>query len=176
MSNHCKIIIRTIIYTHHNKTVYSIYWSSLLINFALALAAAVLLGRCTFLCSFTFGKLSYKLFSLKLLFTFGKNYVLCLVICKAISFWIGLWIILFFSFITHSIAPTRVEFLFRVLIGIGALFRVGTPHSSISLRITFRSSQGETQEHVHGNTCLLRITVSLQMPLFLGSSKCSDWF
>ena len=32
-------------------------------------------------------------------------------------------------------APTRVEFLFTVLLGIGALFRVGTLHSSIPLCI-----------------------------------------
>ena len=38
----------------------------------------------------------------------------------------------------HCIAPTRVEFLFRVLLGIGALFRVVTPHSSLPLRITSR--------------------------------------
>ena len=84
MSNYCKIIIHIIIYTPHNKIVYSTYSSSSLINFifALALVAAVLLGRCTSLCSFTFGKLSFKLFSLKLLFTFGKTYVLSLVISK----------------------------------------------------------------------------------------------
>ena len=28
-------------------------------------------------------------------------------------------------------APTRVEFLFQVLLGAGALFRVVTPHSSV---------------------------------------------
>ena len=73
-----------IIYTPHNKIVCSTYSSSSLINFifALALVAAVLLGRCTSLCSFTFGKLSFKLFSLKLLLTFGKTYVLSLVISK----------------------------------------------------------------------------------------------
>ena len=38
---------------------------------------------------------------------------------------------------------TRVEFLFRVLLGIGALFRVGTTHRSIPLHITLRSCQGE---------------------------------
>ena len=35
-------------------------------------------------------------------------------------------------------APSRVEFLFRVLLGIGALFRVVTPHSSVLLPITSR--------------------------------------
>ena len=35
-------------------------------------------------------------------------------------------------------APTRVEFLFRVLLGIGELFRVVTPHSSVPLGITSR--------------------------------------
>ena len=88
MSNHCEIIIRIIIYTPHNKIVYCIYSSSSLINliFALALAVAVLLGGCTSLCSFTFGKLSFKLFSLKLLFTFGKTSVLHLIISEGISF------------------------------------------------------------------------------------------
>ena len=111
MCNHCKINIRIIIDTPHNKIVYSIHSSSLLINliFALALAAAVFLGRCTSLCSFTFGKLSFKLFSLKLLFTFGKTSVLRLVISKGISFWIGLRIILFFPFITHSIEAPRIK-------------------------------------------------------------------
>ena len=60
-----------------------------------------------------------------------------------------------------AIAPTRVEFLFQVLLGTGVLFRVGTPHRSIPLRITFRSCQGETQKH--GSTCLLRITLSHQI-------------
>ena len=111
MSNHCAIIIRIIIYTPHNKIVYSIYSSSSLINliFALALAATVLLGRCTSLCSFTFGKLSFKLFSLKLLFTFAKTSVLRLAISKGISFWIDLWIILFFPFITHFMAAPRIK-------------------------------------------------------------------
>ena len=45
----------------------------------------------------------------------------------------------------------------------GALFRLGTPHSSIPLCITFRSRQGETQKK--GSTCLLRITMGLQMSL-----------
>ena len=45
----------------------------------------------------------------------------------------------------------------------GALFRLGTPHSGIPLCITFRSRQGETQKH--GSTCLLRITMGLQMSL-----------
>ena len=53
------------------------------------------------------------------------------------------------------------EFLFRVLIGIGTLFRLGTPHSSIPLRITFRSCQGEMQKH--GSTCLLRTTMGRQI-------------
>ena len=35
-----------------------------------------------------------------------------------------------------SRALARVEFLFQVLFGTGALFRVGTSHSSIPLRIT----------------------------------------
>ena len=60
-----------------------------------------------------------------------------------------------------TIAPTRVEFLFQVLLGLGMVFRVGTPHRSIPLRITFRSCQGETQKH--GSTCLLRITLSQQI-------------
>ena len=60
-----------------------------------------------------------------------------------------------------TIAPTRVEFLLRVLLGIGALFQVGTPHSSISLHIMFRSCQGETQKH--RSTWLPRITMSLQI-------------
>ena len=79
---------------------------------------------------------------------------------------------------THSIAPTRVEFLFRVLLGIGALFRVGTPHSSISLCITFRSCQGETQEHGHGNMCLLRITMRLQMSLekFIPKGRIENFY
>ena len=63
----------------------------------------------------------------------------------------------------HRFAPTRVEFLFRVLLGIGALFRVGTPHSSIPLRLTFRSCQDEAQKQ--GSTSLPRITMSLQMSL-----------
>ena len=42
-------------------------------------------------------------------------------------------------------APTRVEFLFQVLLGIGMLFRVGTPYSRVSLRITSCSCEGETQ-------------------------------
>ena len=41
------------------------------------------------------------------------------------------------------------------------IFRVGTPHSSIPLLITFRSCQGETRKH--GSTCLLRIAISLQI-------------
>ena len=45
-------------------------------------------------------------------------------------------------------APTRVEFLSRVLLSIGALFRVGTPYSSIPLRIMFRSCQG-CEAHVY---------------------------
>ena len=80
---------------------------------------------------------------------------------------------------------TRVEFLFRLLLSIGVLFRVGTPYSSIPFRITFRSCQGETQKH--GSTCLLRITMGMQIRSLekfipkgimfeLGSSKCSDWF
>ena len=36
------------------------------------------------------------------------------------------------------VATTRVEILFRVLLSIGALFRVVTPHSSVPLRITSR--------------------------------------
>ena len=59
------------------------------------------------------------------------------------------------------ICTNRVEILFRVILGIGALFRVGTPHSSIPFRITFRSCQGKPQKH--GCTCLLRITMSLQI-------------
>ena len=93
--------------------------------------------------------------------------------------------------------PTRVEFLFRVLLsigvllGTGVLFLAGTRYSSIPLRITTRSCQGETQKH--GSTCLLTITMSAnnvfrkiytkskkrKFPLcitFLGSPKCSDWF
>ena len=93
---------------------------------------------------------------------------------------------------TPSFCTNRVEFLFRVPLGIGALFRVGTLHSSIPLRITFRNCQCETQKH--GSTCLLRITMSMEIIFrkictkrknrrkfllcitFLGSSKCSDWF
>ena len=55
-------------------------------------------------------------------------------------------------------AQTRVEFLFRVLLGIGALFRVGTPHSRIPLRITLRSCQGEMEKF---GARFLRITMSL---------------
>ena len=62
-------------------------------------------------------------------------------------------------------APTRVEFLFRVLLGIGALFRLVTPHSSVPLCITSRSCEGETQKH--GSTCLLRITMSFNFYLVL---------
>ena len=40
-----------------------------------------------------------------------------------------------------KVAPTRVEFLFRVLPGIGALFRVITPHGSVPLRIMSRSCE-----------------------------------
>ena len=43
-------------------------------------------------------------------------------------------------------AQTRVEFLFRVLLGIGTLFRVGTPHRSIPLHVTLRSCQGEMEK------------------------------
>ena len=63
--------------------------------------------------------------------------------------------------------PTRVEFLFRVLLsigvllGTGVLFLAGTRYNSIPLRITTRSCQGETQKH--GSTCLLTITMSLQI-------------
>ena len=58
-------------------------------------------------------------------------------------------------------APTRIEFLFRVLLGIGGLFWVGTTHSSAPLHITSRSYEGETQKH--GSTCLLKITMSLKL-------------
>ena len=58
-------------------------------------------------------------------------------------------------------AITLVEFLFRVLLCIGALSRLDTPHISVPLRTTPRSCQGETQKH--GSTCLLRITMSLQI-------------
>ena len=41
-------------------------------------------------------------------------------------------------------ALTRVEFLFRLPLGIGMLFRVGTPYSSVRLCITSRGCEGET--------------------------------
>ena len=34
---------------------------------------------------------------------------------------------------SDKFAPTRVEFLFRVLFGVGLLFRVGTPNSNVAL-------------------------------------------
>ena len=46
---------------------------------------------------------------------------------------------------SYYIAPTRVEFLFRVLFGIGMLFRVGTLYNRVSLRVTSCSCEGETQ-------------------------------
>ena len=64
-----------------------------------------------------------------------------------------------------TIAPTRVEFLFQLLPGIGALFRVITPHGSVPLRIASRSCEGETQNH--GSTCLLGITMSFKFSLVL---------
>ena len=76
-------------------------------------------------------------------------------------YWHKLQLLWFFK----RIAPTRVEFLFRVLLGIGALFRVITPHSTVPLRVTSRGSEGETQKH--GSTCLLRITISLKFCLVL---------
>ena len=75
---------------------------------------------------------------------------------------------------------------------VGALFWVGTPHSSIPLCITSRSCQGEMQRH--RITCLLRIIRSLQIMsleafilkkknrkfllciTFWGLSKCSNSF
>ena len=44
------------------------------------------------------------------------------------------------------------------------IFQVGTPHSSVPLRTTFRSCQGETRKY--GSACLLRITMSLQIMSF----------
>ena len=71
------------------------------------------------------------------------------------------YLILNLQGLAHISAPARVAFLFRVTRGVGALFRVVTPHSSFPLRITFRSCQAETQKH--GSACLLRITMSLQI-------------
>ena len=34
--------------------------------------------------------------------------------------------------VAHHAAPTRVEFLFQVLLGIAALFRVVTPHNTVA--------------------------------------------
>ena len=57
------------------------------------------------------------------------------------------FILKFSRFYFH--APTRVVLLFPVLLGIAALFRVGTPHSSIPLcTITFRNCQGETHYYI----------------------------
>ena len=103
------------------------------------------------------------------------------------------YLILNLQGLAHISSPTPVESEFWVLLGVGALFRVGPPHSSIPPRIKFRRCQGETQEN--GSACLLRIAMSLQImclnkftpkktiaenfysvQLFLGSSKCSEWF
>ena len=54
-------------------------------------------------------------------------------------------------FTGHCFNPSRIRVW--VLLGIGALFRAGTPHNSIPLRTTFRSCQGEK----------LRITMALQI-------------
>ena len=69
------------------------------------------------------------------------------------------------SVATKAYAPTWVEFLFQVLLGIGTLFRIDIPHSSVPLRITPRSCEGEMQKH--GSTYLLRTTTSLRMSLKL---------
>ena len=76
---------------------------------------------------------------------------LCLSFILRFKSWLLFYELLFI------IAPTRVEFLFRVLLSIGAPFRVVTPHSSVPLRIPSRSCAGKTQKH--GTTCLLKITI-----------------
>ena len=48
----------------------------------------------------------------------------------------------------HRFAPTRVEFLFQVLLEIRMLFRVDTLYSRVSLRISW-SCEGETQIWQH---------------------------
>ena len=70
-------------------------------------------------------------------------------------------------YLVVTIAPTRVEFLFRVLVGMGMLFQVGTLYSSVSLRIRscnlVPSASGSEGEHLEavkvrrksGSACLL---------------------
>ena len=52
----------------------------------------------------------------------------------------------------YCTAPTRVEFLFWVLLRIGMLFRVGTLYSRVSLRITSEAMKARGKS---GRTCLL---------------------
>ena len=71
------------------------------------------------------------------------------------------YLILNLQGLAHISSLTPVESQFWKLLGVGALFRVGPPHSSIPPRIKFRSCQGETQKN--GSACLLRIAMSLQI-------------
>ena len=43
------------------------------------------------------------------------------------AYYVSFFLVSFYSSFTD--APTRAKFLFQVLLGIGVLFRVGTPHS-----------------------------------------------
>ena len=45
-------------------------------------------------------------------------------------------------------APTRVELLFRVLLAIGVLFRVGAPHSRVPLGLCIISSSCEDETQI----------------------------
>ena len=92
----------------------------------------------------------------------------------------------------HQTAPTWVEFLFGVLLGIGALFWVGTAHGISTLYNIQKLARQDTKiwEHMFAknniepaNNVFRNIYTKrknrrkfLLCITLLGSQKCSDWF